>query len=299
VLDPRGALVPVGVAGELHIAGAGLSPGYWGKPGLTADRFIPNPFAASPDDGLHLYRTGDLARWREDGMLDFLGRLDNQIKLRGFRIEPGEIEARLCAHPLVAEAVVLVEDREAGQQLVAYLRWRDAVSGNPAMLLRDHVAETLPSYMIPTVYVPLERFPLTPNGKVDRKLLKGQRPTLVPDGGEAPPVFGEPASTLAAIWREVLKAEHIGLKDNFFELGGHSLLVITLQSAIRERLDLTLDITDFFRFPTLETLAARITPLTGTADGEADEQHDRAAPRRAGRERLAQRRSLRAPQITA
>lgn len=291
VLDACGALVPVGVAGELHIAGAGLSPGYWGKPGLTAERFVPNPYRMNADDGLHLYRTGDLARWREDGTLDFLGRIDNQIKLRGYRIEPGEIEARLCTHPEIAEAAVLVEERGASQQLVAYLRWHAPVSGDPASLLRDHMAATLPSYMVPAVYVPLDRFPLTPNGKVDRKALQGLRPSTG-ERGTAPPVFGEPAATLAAIWREVLQTDHVNLSDNFFDLGGHSLLVITLQSAVRERLDLLLDITDVFRFPTLETMAGRIAALTGNG-ADSPNENDRVTPRLAGRERLAQRRTLR------
>jgi len=292
VLDERGALAPLGVAGELHIAGAGLSPGYWGKPSLTAERFVPNPYRTTADDGLYLYRTGDLARWRENGTLDFLGRIDNQIKLRGYRIEPGEIEARLCAHPQVAEAAVLVEERGASQQLVAYLRWHGAVSGDPAGLLRDHMAAALPAYMVPAVYVPLDRFPLTPNGKVDRKALCCLRPPSVSERDAAPPVFGEPAATLAAVWREVLQTDHVGLSDNFFDLGGHSLLVITLQSAVRERLDLLLDITDVFRFPTLETMAGRIAALTGNG-ADSPNENDRVTPRLAGRERLAQRRTLR------
>lgn len=291
VLDEHGALVPVGVAGELHIAGAGLSPGYWGKPGLTAERFVPNPYRMTADDGLYLYRTGDLVRWREDGALDFLGRIDNQIKLRGYRIEPGEIEARLCAHPQVAEAAVLVEERGASQQLVAYLRWHGAVSGDLAGLLREHMVAALPTYMVPAIYMPLDHFPLTPNGKVDRKALPGLRPPSVVERYAAP-VFGEPAATLAAIWREVLQTDQVGLGDNFFDLGGHSLLVITLQSAVRERLDLLLDITDVFRFPTLETMAGRIAALTGNV-ADSPNENDPVTPRLAGRERLAQRRTLR------
>lgn len=300
VLDPRGEPVSVGVPGELYIGGAGLSPGYWGKVGLTAEKFIPNSFRANADDGLYLYRTGDLVRWREDGMLDFLGRIDNQLKLRGYRIEPGEIEARLAAHPMVDEAAVLIEDRGTDRQLVAYLRMHENVQDDGAVIvLQDHLAQALPSYMVPTVYVPLERFPLTPNGKVDRRALPSMRSHVVTKKEEPLPVFGEPASTLAGIWREALQVESVGLKDNFFDLGGHSLLVITLQSVVRERLGLVLDITDFFRFPTLETMAARISALTGHSANAVDEHPGRSGSRIAGRERLAQRRGLRGQQTVA
>ncbi len=292
VLDPRGLPVPVGIAGELHIAGAGLSPGYWGKPSLTAERFVPNPFRAGPQDGLHLYRTGDLVRWRADGALDFLGRMDSQIKLRGYRIELGEIEARLSAHPLVAEAAVLAQEGAAGMQLVAYLRWAGPPPADPAASLRDHLGQALPAYMVPAAYVPLERFPLTPNGKVDRKALPALRPNLPTRNAEQVSTLGEPAATLAALWCDILKVGPIAPQDNFFALGGHSLLVIALQNAVRQRFGITLDITDFFRFPTLQTLATRIAGLTGMATGEERDWHDRAGSQRAGRARLAQRRDL-------
>ncbi|OLP46771.1 non-ribosomal peptide synthetase [Rhizobium oryziradicis] len=297
VLDRRGEPVPPGTPGELHIGGAGLSPGYWGKPGLTADRFIPNPFRRGPQDGYHLYRTGDLVRLAENGTLDFLGRIDNQVKLRGYRIELGEIEARLAAHPRVAEAAVLVEDGGAGKQLVAYLRWREPFVGEASAELGPHMADSLPLYMLPSVYVVLHAFPLTPNGKVDRRALPACRPKLALLQTR-PPVSGEPAATLAAIWREALKIDHVGPGDNFFECGGHSLLVVSLQGVIDQRFGISIDITAFFRFPTLETLAAHIAQLQAGREGEWSGR-DRSLLRQTGRDRLLGRRGLRAERTGA
>lgn len=290
VLDDSGDLVPVGIAGELHIGGAGLSPGYWRRPDLAADRFIPNAFRTDAGDSLHLYRTGDRVRWRADGALEFLGRIDNQIKLRGFRIEPGEIESRLAAHPDVAEAAVLLEQAPVGARLVAYLRWRGGVPDDPAPMLRAHLAETLPPYMLPSAYVSLPLFPMTPNGKVDRRALAASGGKVATRSVVRPAVSGEPAATLASIWREMLQVDGVLPADNFFDLGGHSLLVTRMQSVVRERLAVTLDITDFFRFPTLETLAAHVAALRDppVASGQPD---GRTQLRSAGRDRLSQRRS--------
>lgn len=290
VLDQRGAPVPSGIPGELHIGGAGLSHGYWGRPDLTAEKFISNPFRTSADDSLQLYRTGDRVRWLADGKLEFLGRLDGQIKLRGHRIELGEIEASLSSHPMVAQAVAVVSDDGAGQRLIAYVRWSDDAPSDPATVLRNHLATALPSYMLPSTYVALDAFPLTPNGKIDRRALpKAHR--AVSARGAAEPIFGEPAATLAAIWCELLRVDHVGPKDNFFELGGHSLLAVTLQSTVRQRLDVPLDIADFFRFPTLETLAAHVASRQA-GDASVVALPDRAQARDAGRERLLQRRRL-------
>jgi len=299
VLDRNGIPVPIGICGELHIGGAGLSPGYWGKPGLTAERFVPNPFYRSAGDSLHLYRTGDRVRWRENGTLEFLGRIDNQIKLRGYRIEPGEIEATLTGHPGVAEAAVVKEETGAGPRLVAYIRWQGDIPNEPAAELRTHAAETLPAYMVPRTYVSLSRFPLTPNGKVDRKALRQTAVAVRVSKETPPPVFGEPVSTLADIWRGMLKIDHITPTDNFFDLGGHSLLVITLQSAIRERLNVAPDITDIFRFPTLETMAGYIASLSGDPVGEAGGAESRGRSRSVGRERLEQRRNRRRQPLSA
>lgn len=297
VLDRRGEPVPTGTPGELHIGGAGLSPGYWGKPALTAERFVPNTFRRSWEDGYHLYRTGDLVRLRDDGALDFLGRIDNQVKLRGYRIELGEVEARLAAHPRIAEAAVLVEDGGAGGQLVAYMRWREPDSDEVSAELGAHMAETLPAYMLPSAYVAVHEFPLTPNGKIDRRALPSHRPKpLAPQA--IVPISGEPAATLAAIWCEALKIDHVDLGDNLFERGGHSLLVVSLQGVIGRRFGVTIDITAFFRFPTLETMAAHITSLQSC--GEEDRlDDDRGGSRLAGRDRLAGRRGLRADRSVA
>ncbi|MGV2135904.1 non-ribosomal peptide synthetase [Agrobacterium vitis] len=297
VLDRRGEPVPPGTPGELHIGGAGLSPGYWGKPGLTADRFIPNPFRRGPQDGYHLYRTGDLVRLAENGALDFLGRIDNQVKLRGYRIELGEVEARLAAHPRVAEAAVLVEDGGAGKQLIAYLRWREPFVGDASAELGPHVAGSLPLYMLPSAYVALDAFPLTPNGKVDRRALPACRPKPAQRQTHLP-ISGEPAATLAAIWREALKIDHIGRGDNFFECGGHSLLVVSLQGVIGKRFGISIDITAFFQFPTLETLAAHIAQLQAGREGQWS-GGDRTLLRQTGRDRLADRRGLRAERTGA
>lgn len=290
VLDARGEPVPPGAAGELYISGAGLSPFYWGKPALTAEKFVPNPFAKSLRDGLHLYRTGDLVLWREDSMLDFLGRMDGQIKLRGFRIEQGEIEAMLTAHPAVAEAVVVVEEKQAGPRLVAWLRW--AAEPVEAAMLRDHLASALPAYMIPALFSPIERFPLTPNGKVDRKALKTMRTAQDTANRAGRPLSGEVPIALAALWRKALEVDSVAPGDNFFDLGGHSLLVVSMQNLVREGLDIELPITDFFRFPTLETLAAHIAAMKG-GGSQSEVETGRGEMRLAGRDRLAARRSRR------
>lgn len=291
VLDAHGEPVPSGIAGELYIGGAGLSPGYHGKPALAAEKFVPNHLRRSASDSLHLYRTGDRVRWREDGMLEFMGRIDNQIKLRGYRIEPGEIEAQLAAHRSVAEAAVIVDERPSGASLVACIRWHGEAPANPADILHPQLAQTLPVYMLPASYISLAQFPLTPNGKVDRKALGVACIATTREQPAWQPVSGEPAATLADIWKQLLHVDAIGAKDNFFDLGGHSLLVIGLQGAIRERLGVTLDITDFFRFPTLETLSAHI--VARTARAPEPEAQTRAQPLASGRERLAQRRQLR------
>jgi amino acid adenylation domain-containing protein len=295
VLDPRDHPVPVGVPGELHIGGAGLSPGYWGKPELTADRFIPDALAGSG----RLYRTGDRVRWREDGTLEFLGRLDGQIKLRGHRIELGEIEARLASHPVVAQAVAVVADNGTGPRLVAYLRWQGAAPEGGTRALAEHLAAALPAYMLPGALIPIAEFPLTPNGKIDRRALAASfgesrvEHTAQAIPADAPmPAHGDPMATVAAIWREALRVERISPGDNFFDLGGHSLLVVTVQSAIRKRLDVAIEMVDIFRFPTLQTLSEHVAALRRGA--EATTGTDRSEALAQGQDRLRQRRQRRA-----
>ncbi|MBA2672061.1 non-ribosomal peptide synthetase [Ramlibacter sp.] len=264
VLDPWGNLAPIGIAGELHVAGAGLARGYLGRPALTADRFVPDPFGAP---GARMYRTGDLARRRADGSLDFLGRIDHQVKVRGVRIELGEIEAALADLPQVRQALVLArEDVPGDQRLVAYLLPASA-ERPPSTELRRALARRLPESMLPAHCVWLESLPVTANGKVDRNAL----PAPDADGAagrvhEAP--VGTTETTLARLWAELLKAGAVGRQDNFFELGGHSLLAVTLIERMREA-GLHASVRALFAAPTLQALAQACDDAAGSADHEA------------------------------
>ncbi|HEU0301538.1 MAG TPA: amino acid adenylation domain-containing protein, partial [Longimicrobium sp.] len=255
LLDERGEPVPLGVAGEIHIGGRQVARGYLGRPALTAERFGPDPFSAEP--GARLYRTGDLGRWGADGALEFLGRNDFQVKVRGHRVELGEIEARLREHPAVREATVLAREEAPGdQRLVAYYVGSGEDREVEAEALRTHLADRLPGYMVPAAYVRLRAMPVTPSGKVDRRALPA------PEGDayarrayEAP--SGEREAKLAEVWAEVLGVERVGRHDNFFELGGHSLLVVKLVERMR-RHGLHADIRALFTTSTLAELAAAV-----------------------------------------
>ncbi|MGY4306616.1 amino acid adenylation domain-containing protein [Bradyrhizobium sp. USDA 4369] len=250
ILDAHGAPSPIGVAGEIHVGGAGVTLGYLNRPELTAERFVPDPFCGTA--GGRMYRAGDLGRWRADGTIEFLGRNDFQVKVRGFRIELGEIEARLCAHDGVREAVVIArEDGPGDKRLVAYYVGDDGLG---AEQLRGHLQSGLPDYMVPAAYVRLERLPLTPNGKLDRKGLPApEGEAYAARAYEAPQ--GATEVRLAGIWAELLGVERVGRHDNFFELGGHSLLAVTLIERIR-RAGLEADIRTLFATPSLAALAA-------------------------------------------
>ncbi|HET7463473.1 MAG TPA: amino acid adenylation domain-containing protein, partial [Longimicrobium sp.] len=251
VLDARGEPVPVGVAGELCIGGAGVARGYLGRAELTAERFVADPFGPQP--GARLYRTGDLVRWRADGALEYLGRNDRQVKIRGFRIEPGEIEARLLEHAGVREAAVVTrEDAPGEKRLVAY--WVGEAAGAEA--LRAHLRERLPEYMVPAAYVRLEQWPLTPSGKLDHRALPAPEGDAYAAGEYEAPV-GETEQVLAGIWAEVLRVPRVGRHDNFFELGGHSLLVVQVIARLRRR-GLHADVRTVFVAPTLAALAAEL-----------------------------------------
>ncbi|WP_426751896.1 amino acid adenylation domain-containing protein [Myxococcus sp. Y35] len=258
VLDARLQPVPLGVTGELFVGGDGLAMGYWNRPDLTAEHFIPHPFSTEP--GARLYRTGDLVRQRRDGALEFVGRRDTQVKVRGFRIEPGEIEAALGQHPEVRGAIVLVREEFPGdKRLVAY-----AASTASTTELRTHLQGLLPGHMVPATILVLDELPLTPNGKVDRRALPSPM-----DGGspedEAPPsrTLTELEQKLAPIWCDVLRLPRLDPRANFFELGGHSLLATQLVSRTQETLGIPLSVRVLFEAPTLESFALAVGPRLG------------------------------------
>jgi hypothetical protein len=256
VLDTSLQPVPLGVPGELYIGGAGVARGYHRRPALTAERFVPDPFSSEP--GARLYATGDLARWRSDGRLECLGRLDHQVKLRGFRIEPGEVEAALARHPAVRQAVALVRGSGTHEaRLVAYLVADPSPS---AAELRAHLAEDLPAYMVPSAFVFLDRLPLTPNGKIDRKALPA--PADSPDA--ATPVVAPRTpleKAIFEIWAGALGSPPRGVHDGFFESGGHSLAAALVVSRIRSAFGVEIALRSLFEHPTVAGLAEVVTML--------------------------------------
>jgi len=272
ILDKYLHLVPIGVAGELYIGGAGLARGYLNNPELTAEKFITSPLTN------RLYRTGDLGRWLEDGNIEFLGRVDAQVKIRGFRIEPGEIEACLIQHPAVSEAVVTVIEERGDRALCAYLVTEKpgANTGPPDAQLREFLARHLPDYMVPAYFVLLDAFPLNPSGKIDRKKLPGPQidtgPTFVPPGDEL-------EEALAQIWAEVLLIDRdkISIDADFFRLGGHSLKAATLVSRIRVQFNIEISLIEVFKNPTIRGLATLIRAIqwvshAGAAPAEEEEE---------------------------
>ena len=274
ILDANLQPVPLEVPGELHIGGAGLARGYLDYPEATAEKFIPHPF--SPQPGQRLYKTGDLAKYRPDGQIEFLGRADDQVKIRGYRIELGEIEALLNQQPGVSEAVVLArEDAPGGKRLVAYLVLQRP-DGALASRIRDQLKDKLPDYMVPSAFVVMDSFPLTPNGKVDRRGLPAP-------GGEKSDARGAsyvaPRSPIeevvAGVWAEVLQVEKVGAFDNFFDLGGHSLLATQVISRLHDASGVELTLRNCLEAATVEALAKllkrkMLAPPKGARESSAD-----------------------------
>ena len=256
VLDRHLQPVPPGVPGEIYVGGAGVARGYLRRPALTAERFVPDPFGSTP--GARLYRSGDLARYRPDGELEYLGRADHQVKIRGHRVELGEIEAALARDPSVREAVVVARPGPAGDtRLVAYLVGKDGVEPS-APALRESLKAELPPYMLPSAFVTLSALPLTPNGKVDRKALpapEGDRPDL---GKASVPPRNPTEAAVAAIWAEVLGMPKVGVLDDFFELGGHSLLALQVIGRLDDAFGRAVTLRDLFEGPTIAAIAARL-----------------------------------------
>jgi acyl-coenzyme A synthetase/AMP-(fatty) acid ligase/acyl carrier protein len=259
VLDERGRCVPEWALGELHIGGAGVAQGYVGQPELTAERFHTDPF--SDDPGARTYATGDLVRLLPDGEIEFVGRRDDQLKIRGFRVEPSEVEAVLRMYPPVRETVVIGHDDGRGERrLVAYVVADGSVTADD---LKRHAAQWLPDVMIPSAFVTIESLPLTPSGKVDRLAL----PAPDQANGRSADAYVAPRTpveeTVAAIWINVLGIERVGVNDDFFALGGHSLLATQIIAQIRSDLSVNLPLHSLFTAPTVATLSAQVVQMMG------------------------------------
>jgi natural product biosynthesis luciferase-like monooxygenase protein len=288
ILDANLHPVPVGVVGELFIGGEGVVRGYYKRPELTAERFIAHPFSENPN--ARLYRTGDLVRYLPCGNVEILGRIDHQVKIRGYRIELGEIESCLAGHEGVREAVVVArQDTPGDARLVGYLVPTTREDSPKESELRDLLRKSLPDYMVPSAIVQLDRFPLTPNGKIDRKALPA--PNEVERERESALVApeNEIERKVAEIWREYLNLPEVGTQDNFFELGGHSILAVQVHVRIKTDLEVNLSLTDIFRFPTIRSLAEYLGSDGAAAEAQRKGQ-DRAEARRESLRRRRDRR---------
>ncbi|WP_191664182.1 non-ribosomal peptide synthetase, partial [Bacillus pseudomycoides] len=254
IMDDQLKLQPIGVRGELCIAGDGVTRGYLNRPDLTKEKFVENPFIS----GEKMYKTGDLARWLPDGSIEYLGRSDHQVKIRGYRIETGEVETALLEIELIQEAIIIArEDKDGLKQLCAYYVGDDSLTVEK---LRSELSKELPNYMIPSYFVKLTQMPLTPNGKVDRKaLLELEGNLQTGTEYEAPRTVVE--VQLAEIWKEVLGLKQVGVKDNFFDIGGHSLKATALVSKVYKEMNVSISLREIFRFPTLQQMAGRITDM--------------------------------------
>ncbi|HSN88447.1 MAG TPA: amino acid adenylation domain-containing protein, partial [Thermoanaerobaculia bacterium] len=292
VLDTLLRPQPIGVPGEIHVGGAGLAQGYLGRPDLTAERFVPDPFSAEP--GARLYRSGDLARRLPDGDLEYLGRIDHQVKIRGFRIELGEIEAALARHPGVREAVVLArEDVPGEKRLVGYIVPSREHAVPVIAGLRDFLQESLPEYMIPWAFVELEALPVTDNGKLDRTALPAPREAQAGRTAAAVAPRNDLERSIAAVWREVLHLDDVGVQESFFEVGGSSLLMARLQSRLRQAIGREIPLVELFRHPTVESLARSLEADAPRPEEKTGQVKARTDTRRESMKQLQQARSQR------
>ncbi len=285
VLDEAMRPQPIGVAGELYLGGVGLGRGYWRRPSLTAEKFVPDPFSGEP--GARLYRTGDLARFREDGMMEFAGRVDHQVKLRGFRIELGEIEAVLTQVPgVVAVTVMVREDVPGDPRLVAYY-----TASDPALevsTMQAALRERVPEFMVPGIFILLEQFPLTANGKVDRKALPA------PDqgrarGGVVVPPKNDMERILMEIWQAVLHLDQVSVEESFFDVGGHSLLMLQVNARAQKQLQREIPLVEMFQYPTIRALAQHLSGESSTAAMDQVQERVRKQREALQRQRMQQR----------
>jgi amino acid adenylation domain-containing protein len=265
ILDHHLNPTPIGIPGEIHIGGVGLARGYLDRPRLTAERFIPDPF--SQRQGARIYKTGDVARRLADGNIEYLGRIDRQLKIRGYRVEPGEVESILLNHEAVAEAIVIpIDDGPVWKKLVAYVVFK-AEAPAATEQLRDYLRSKLPDYMVPSLFIPLSSIPLTTNGKVDLAALPAAIPERLISGGEYVAPHTPVEEMLAGIWSEVLGAQRVGINDNFFELGGHSLLAAQVLTRLREVFKIDFPLIGLFEAPTVADLAGRIEKASWAVEG--------------------------------
>jgi len=268
ILDQECRPVPVGVRGEIFINSCGIARGYLGRPEMTAERFIADPFSLQP--GARMYRTGDLGRWLPDGTVEYLGRNDHQVKLRGFRIELGEIESHLSNHHLVKDTIVILREDSPGDiQLVAYFVPKfppDIDTCIAADVLRAYLKRLLPEHMIPGAFVMLDQLPLTENGKLDRKRLPAPDRLDQPMRAREAPI-GDVEVMIGQIWQELLRVSHVGRNDNFFELGGHSLLATRVIARIRDAIHVEIPLRAIFDAPTVRDLSACVVAHGTAKDG--------------------------------
>lgn len=262
ILDAHRQLVPRGVVGEIYIAGSGVARGYFNRADLTEERFMPDPF--SPQVGARMYRTGDLARILPDGNLEFKGRVDQQVKIRGYRVEPGEIEASLTTHPAICEAIVLARENATDyKKLIAYVVIAPEFnygSNDLVTTFREFLANRLPEYMIPSVYVRLDEIPMTSSGKVNRGALHTPTESMLIERPFSSPE-GEVEEGLASIWAELLGVNQIGREDDFFQLGGHSLLAVRLLSCIRAKFGVSVALSALIIHSRLSIMASEISSM--------------------------------------